>query len=153
MDNMFAYLLSYTGLQRLEIPALLMDSQEAEDSAAERFWRDVIPHHRNSLTTLVINARFESGWCYGPHAAAALQQCLSLRDLTISVGSVDSSWVEVRLSQARQNDKIVFRELTKPSGAPENYCVRPTNNGVSCIAFSFLLPSCSAESALIQLLC
>jgi hypothetical protein len=47
--------LSYTGLQRLEIPYL------------------------------------QSEWCYGPFTATALQQCSSLRGLSISVCSADSS--------------------------------------------------------------
>jgi hypothetical protein len=46
MDEMFAYLCSYTGLQMLEIPNLRMDSQAVEDLAAQRFWQEVIPHHQ-----------------------------------------------------------------------------------------------------------
>jgi hypothetical protein len=86
MDEMFAYLLSYNGLQTLEICDLQMDDQAAEDLAAQKFWHDVIPHHRHSLIKLSAYSRFESIWCsYGPPVATALRQCLSLRDLTISI--------------------------------------------------------------------
>jgi hypothetical protein len=131
MDEMFTYLLSYPGLQRLEIPYLLMDSQEAEDRAAQRFWDKIVPHHRNSLTTLSIESQFGSRWCYGPLAKAVLRQCLSLRDLTISVCNVNSSWAEATLSRAREYDKIEFRCLEQPYGALANCCVRPAENGVS----------------------
>src|SRR4029077_5430312 len=54
MDEMLTYLLSYTGLKRLEILDLRMDSQGAEDRAGRRFWREVVPRHRNGLSTLAI---------------------------------------------------------------------------------------------------
>jgi hypothetical protein len=90
-DEMFTYLLSYTGLQRLEILRLQMDTPEVKDKAARRFWGEVIPHHRNSLTVLFIDFIFESEWCYGPRSAATLELCLSLRDLSISICGIDLS--------------------------------------------------------------
>jgi hypothetical protein len=131
MDQVFTYLLSYTGLQRLEIPRLQMDTQEVEDRAARRFWDEIIPHHRNSLTELFIASDFESEWCYGPHAAAALELCLSLQDLSISVCGVNLPWAEARLSRAREYDKIEFCSLEEPYNAPDNCGVRPADNGVS----------------------
>ena len=128
MDEMFAYLLSYTGLQRLEIAN--MSSQEKENRASLIFWRKIIPHHRDSLTMLSIKCSFEGGWCYGPHAAPALWQCSLLRDLTIPVCRVKSSWAEATLSRARGHSKIEFHHLEEPDGAVENCGVR-TDNGVS----------------------
>jgi hypothetical protein len=137
MDEMFTYLLSYAGLKRLEISDLRMDSQGAEDRAARRFWREIIPRHRDCLTTLSITSRFRSGWCYGPPAADELQQCSSLRDLTISVCSVNSSWAEAKLSRARKYDKIEFRDLEEPCGGLENSGVRPAGNAASWPPFPF----------------
>ncbi|KAN0072951.1 hypothetical protein V8E54_009065, partial [Elaphomyces granulatus] len=120
IDKMFTYLLSYTGLQKLAVRELEMDTQEMEDKAGQRFWRKVIPHHRNSLTMLSIESTFESEWCYGPCAVPALRRCLSLRDLTISVCSVPLFWAKKKLSWARKHNKIEFHGLQEPDGAVEN---------------------------------
>ena len=50
MDEMSSYLLSYSGLERLEITHLQLDGQEEEDRASLVFWHEIIPHHRDSLT-------------------------------------------------------------------------------------------------------
>jgi hypothetical protein len=131
IDKMFTYLLSYTGLQKLAILALQMDTQEMEDKAGQIFWRKVIPHHRDSLTTLFIEAVFESEWCYGPYAVPALRRCLSLRDLTIPVCSVPSFWAKKKLSWARKRNKIEFHDLQEPDGAAENCGVSSAVNEVS----------------------
>jgi hypothetical protein len=138
MDELFTYLLSYTGLQRLDISDLQMDGQEAEDQTGQRLWKEVVPRHQNSLATLCTYSRFESEWCYGPSAAATLQRCSSLRDLTLSARSVNSSWVEAKLSQAREHDKVEFYGLEEPYGALENCGVRPATNTVSWPSLSAL---------------
>ncbi|KAN0072933.1 hypothetical protein V8E54_009047 [Elaphomyces granulatus] len=126
IDNMFTYLLSYTGLQRLAIRGLRMDTQEMEDKAAQRFWYKIIPHHRDSLTTLFVNSKYEGEWCFGPRAAPALRKCSSLRDLTISMCSVNVSWAKATLSRARKYNNIEFNDLQEPDGAVEN-CGVDTN--------------------------
>ena len=131
MDKMLGYLLSYTGLQRLEITNMEIQEKEKENGTSLIFWRKIIPHHRDSLTKLSIQCSFEGGWCYGPQASAALRQCLFLRDLTLSVCRVESSWAEETLSRAHEYSKIEFRDLKEPDGAVGNCGVRPTNNGVS----------------------
>jgi hypothetical protein len=131
IDKMFTYLLSYTGLQKLAIRYLLMDTQEMEDKAAQRFWQKIIPHHRDSLTSLFVNSKHESQWCYGPRAAPALRKCSSLRDLTISVCSVKSSWAKAKLSSACKDHNIEFHDLKEPDGAVENCGVRLTDNRIS----------------------
>ena len=66
MDEMFDYLLSYTGLQRLDISDLQMNRLEAEDQAAQKFWRHIVSHaFHDHITSLCIYSRFESGFCYG----------------------------------------------------------------------------------------
>lgn len=120
MDEMFAYLLSYTGLRKLKICGLQMDQQDLEESTGRRFWDQVVPHHKNSLTLLTVTPIYESVWCYGPVAEAALLQCSSLRDLTLCVCNVDSSWAEAKLARARENNKVEFRDLEVPDGARAN---------------------------------
>jgi hypothetical protein len=129
MEELFSYLLSYTGLQKLSLSDLQLDGQEMEDRAATKFWQQVAPHHKNSLTSICAYSKFESGWCYGPLVSAAMQQCSSLRDLTVSVCSVDSSWAEAKLCQARE-DGFEFCRLKEPQGSVENCGVCPAANGV-----------------------
>jgi hypothetical protein len=130
MDEMSSYLLSYSGLKRLEIARLGMESQEEEDRASLVFWQEIIPHHRGSLTALSMGDGLDGGWCYGPRAAAALCQCSALRDLTVSVCRVDPSWAEATLSRARKYKQIEFHSL-EPDGASENCGVRLAGNGAS----------------------
>ena len=120
IEEMFAYLLSYTGLRKLEIRKLMMDRQDLEESAGCKLWNQIIPYHRCSLTELSITPWYEGTWCYGPHAAAAILQCTTLRNLTLSVCSVDSFWAEAKLSQARDLTKVEFYDIEKIRGAAEN---------------------------------
>jgi hypothetical protein len=132
IDDMFSYLLSYSGLQKLKITRLRrMDSQEEENRTSLIFWDEIIPHHRDFLTKLFVRSNFENEWCYGPRAAAALGQCSSLRGLTISVCGVDLSWAEATLSRAREYKNVEFRSLEEPDGALENCGVCLADNGVS----------------------
>ena len=130
MEELFSYLLSYTGLQRLGLSGLRLDSQEMEDRAASKFWQQIVPHHQNSLTSICAYSKFVSGWCYGPLVSVAMRQCPSLRDLTVSVCSVDSSWAEAKLRRAREDDGFEFCCLKEPQGAVENCGVCPATNGV-----------------------
>jgi len=107
IDEMFTYLLSYTGLQKLAIRDLEMDTQEMEDKAGQRFWRKVIPHHRNSLTTLSIESRFESEWCYDL-TPCRIAEVLVATDLAISVCSVPLFWAKKKLSWARKRTRLSF---------------------------------------------
>jgi hypothetical protein len=120
MDGMLAYLVSYTGLRKLEIREIQMDRQDLEDSAGHRFWHEIVPHHKDTLTELAVVPCFEGLWCYGPAAADAIVQCVSVHRLTLSACSVDPSWAEAKLSQAQENDKVDFHHLDEPYGAPEN---------------------------------
>ena len=130
IDDMFSYLLSYSGLQELNITRSRMDSQEEENRTSLIFWDEIIPHHRDFLTKLFVRSNFENEWCYGPRAAAALGQCSSLRGLTISACGVDLSWAEATLSRAREYKNVEFHSLEEPDGAPENCGVCPADNGV-----------------------
>jgi anaerobic ribonucleoside-triphosphate reductase len=108
MDDMLQYLLSYNGLQKLEITHLQMDHQHEEDKLAETFWEKIVPHVRATLDTLAITTSYEGNLCYGPSAAAALTQCSFFKDLTLSVGTVSTSWADEIFSQARNDRRVGF---------------------------------------------
>lgn len=107
MDEMFSYLISYVGeLQTLEIRNIIIDCQDQEDKAGYRFWHEIVPHHQSSLKVLCIYTWYEGEWCYGPETAAALSQCLSLRNLSIAGRSVGTAWAKAKLSLPRTNKVI-----------------------------------------------
>jgi hypothetical protein len=139
VDEMYAYLLSYTGLQKLRILDIQMDRQDLEESAGHRLWLQIVPHHKDSLTELAVVPYYEGIWCYGPTAAAAILQCSSLRNLTLSVCRVDSSWAKAKLSRVRENDQVEFRDLEEPYCAPENCIVSPSTRDRVNPAFHPLL--------------
>ncbi|GIJ90964.1 hypothetical protein Asppvi_009929 [Aspergillus pseudoviridinutans] len=120
MDDMFQYLLSYNGLQKLEIMHLQMDHHHEEDKLAETFWDKIVPHVRATLATLTITTRYEGDLCYGPSAAAALLQCLLLKDVTLSIGTVSTPWAAETFSQARNDRRVEFSRLDDPHGSPVN---------------------------------
>jgi hypothetical protein len=120
MDDMFQYLLSYTGLQKLEIMHLQIDHQHEEDELAATFWGKIVPHARDTLATLAIVTCYEGNLCYGPFAAAALSQCSLLKGLTLSVGTVSTSWTDAVLSQARNDRGVELTRLDEPYGSPVN---------------------------------
>jgi hypothetical protein len=124
MDHMFDYLLTYSGLQKLEILRVQMDDEDQENNAAEILWNKVILHHKDTLIFLAITATHQGAWCYGSHVAHILSQCRALRDLRLSLGPVDSSWADMILSKAREDQKIEFHYLKEPQGLPENGPVR-----------------------------
>ncbi|GFF27438.1 hypothetical protein IFM61606_09957 [Aspergillus udagawae] len=120
MDDMLQYLLSYNGLQKLEITHLQMDHQHEEDKLAETFWEKIVPHVRSTLATLAITTSYEGNLCYGPSAAAALSQCSFLKNLTLSVGTVSTPWADEIFSQARNDRRVEFSRLDEPYGSPVN---------------------------------
>ena len=120
MDEMLTYLVSYTGLQKLQMDRIQMDSQDAEDDIGRKLWQQVVPHHQASLVTLVVKPLYEGVCCYGPDAAAAISQCSLLRSLSLSICNVDSAWARDQLSHAREIDDIELRALKSPHGAAHN---------------------------------
>ena len=120
MDDMFDYLVSYTGLRKLKIRGIQMDRQDLEDSAGYMLWNQILPHHKDTLTELVIAPCYKGVWCYGPAATETILQCSSLRKLTLSVCSVDSSWAKAKLLRERKNNNVKFYNLCEPYGMEEN---------------------------------
>ncbi len=64
MDEMFAYLLSYTGLRELAILAIQFDRQDQEEIAGSRLWQRIVPHHKDTLTALAVVPCYEGVCCY-----------------------------------------------------------------------------------------
>ncbi|KAJ5736890.1 uncharacterized protein N7483_002015 [Penicillium malachiteum] len=122
MDELFAYLTSYTGLRLLEISDIVMDGQEMEDCAGEKFWGEVVPHHYATLATLSVTPKYGGSWCYGPAAAASLRKCFSLRYLTISLGEINPSWARDQV-HALQADGVTFSGAVELDEAPNSYVV------------------------------
>ncbi|KAE8341288.1 hypothetical protein BDV24DRAFT_163422 [Aspergillus arachidicola] len=122
LNAMFNYLLTYSGLQKLEIFDVQMDHQEDEDKFAETLCSEVVPCHQQTLITLGITSKYPGNWCYGPLAAGILSQCPKLQALTLSVGSVCSSWAGTILSRARDSQEIQFNRISEPDGSVENCC-------------------------------
>ena len=126
MDEMFSYLLSCAAghrLQTLEIRNIMMDCQNQEESAGRRFWNEIVPHHCSSLRVLSIQPCYEGEWCYGPEVAAAIRQFSSLRNLTVAVRSVDSTWAKAELSLASANKATENLDLEEPDNLSENSTV------------------------------
>lgn len=120
IDRTFDYLLTYSGLQKLEILNVQMDDEDQENNAAQILWNKAILHHKDTLITLAITSIYQGAWCYGPAVADVLSQCTVLRDLTVSLGPVSSSWADTILTKAREDQKIEFLHLKEPHGLPEN---------------------------------
>lgn len=134
MDELFSYLISYGDvLQDLKIDSIMLDSQDQEDKAGYRFWDQIVPHHKGSLKVLCITPLCEGEWCYGPAAAAAISQCLSLRSLNMSCRKVEPEWARAKLSLASTKKVIESLNLTELRGCPKNSAVR-------IIFFLFLFP-------------
>lgn len=89
MEEMLDYLSSYKGLMTLAIRGIMMDCQDQENGAGDRFWQQVVPRHKDSLTRLIIQPCYEGAWCYGPTAAEAILQCLPLYDLAVGTCGMD----------------------------------------------------------------
>ncbi|GAP91518.1 hypothetical protein SAMD00023353_3101280 [Rosellinia necatrix] len=108
MDEMFHYLLSYSGLRKLKIVHVQMDTQTAEDTAGDVFWNEVIPQHKDSLLELVVSPMYEGSWCYGRVAASAITQCASLKRLDLRLCPVDEGWAMAEVARLTGGDEVKF---------------------------------------------
>ncbi|KAJ4485378.1 hypothetical protein J3R30DRAFT_1349240 [Lentinula aciculospora] len=84
-DAFLDYLQSYSGLETLSFRGPWAYNDLEYDSAADRFYRDVLPMHVDSLTKLEIRIVFESRWCFGAHNFHAFQSCRRLRCLWVKI--------------------------------------------------------------------
>ena len=111
-----------------------MDEQSAED-AAERFWREIVPQHRASLTDLTVRPIYRGPWCYGAPAASAIQQCVSLQRLSLQVCELETHWAADKIAQLQEDDEIQLPVIKDSHGNIEHCSV--------CVSFSpFRVPFC-----------
>ncbi|KAJ6462760.1 hypothetical protein C8R47DRAFT_95355 [Mycena vitilis] len=84
--SLFAYLASYSGLQRL---TLRPDggSRDASDRLADEFYETALMPHASSLIVLSCPAVYESRWSFGSHNAAQFAALRGLTALEVSVNA------------------------------------------------------------------
>ncbi|KAJ7697193.1 hypothetical protein B0H17DRAFT_832469, partial [Mycena rosella] len=82
-DELFAYLLSYVGLEQLTLWA--PDSARDIDSnlLARTFFARVLPRHRDSLRSLSCRPAWEGEWCMSPQNLPVVAQLGRLQSLRI----------------------------------------------------------------------
>jgi hypothetical protein len=76
------FIASFSGLQRLTILRLGVESRDPSDDMAEIFFRHAIP---NTLRYLNLQAIYEGRWCFSEDNAAAILGCQKLSDLSIAL--------------------------------------------------------------------
>ncbi|KAJ3893067.1 hypothetical protein GG344DRAFT_8072, partial [Lentinula edodes] len=84
-DKFFNYLQSYRGLEVLSFRGPWAYSEVEYDDAANRFYRDVLPMHADSLVKLELRVVFESRWCFGEHNVEAFRRCRKLKSLWVKI--------------------------------------------------------------------
>jgi hypothetical protein len=99
---LFQYLLSFTGLEKLEIEINVNIELYSENDAGLRFWEQVVPHHKDTLLELQIIPKYVGDWCYGPSAAEAIESCSRLTKLKVGVCNMDSSWASQKICGRQQ---------------------------------------------------
>ncbi|KAF7296388.1 F-box domain-containing protein [Mycena chlorophos] len=85
--KLFAYLRSYTGLERLRLlhHDATAGSREANDKEAEEFFSSVVPKHAETLRELRCVPAFESAWGFGAWSVGSFQLLRELRTLEVGV--------------------------------------------------------------------
>ena len=78
MNELLDYLSSYRGIESLVIRGIMKDCHYQEDDAGLRFWDQIVPLHKSSLTELYIQSCYEGSWNFGPSTDEAIEQCSSM---------------------------------------------------------------------------
>ncbi|KAE9397869.1 hypothetical protein BT96DRAFT_1020528 [Gymnopus androsaceus JB14] len=84
VDAILDYIQSYSGLEILSLISPAWYDPTYND-AADRFYKDVLPMHEQSLVKLEVKPVFESRWCFGEHNIEAFRRCTKLRSLWVRV--------------------------------------------------------------------
>ncbi|KAJ7760698.1 hypothetical protein DFH07DRAFT_816426 [Mycena maculata] len=85
--DLFKYLASYSGIQRLTLNFPDGGSRNASNRLADTFFKTVLPRHASSLVELSCPAGYESRWSFGPHNLHAVSQLHELRSLGMSINA------------------------------------------------------------------
>jgi len=81
------YISSYSGLKKLRVAPMNLETQEKSDLAANQFYNLCLGKHTSSLEELIIMAEYEGGWCLGDQALVVILLCKKLRILAGSLVS------------------------------------------------------------------
>ncbi|KAE9397882.1 hypothetical protein BT96DRAFT_791598, partial [Gymnopus androsaceus JB14] len=84
VDAILDYIQSYSGLEILSLISPGWYDPTYND-AADRFYKDVLPMHEQSLVKLEVKPVFESRWCFGEHNIEVFRRCTKLRSLWVRV--------------------------------------------------------------------
>jgi hypothetical protein len=94
LESFLEYISSFEGLEKLVI--LGIDGKESE--AAERFWKEVLPKHIETLRELTVHPHYEGDWCYGRLASEVISKGKKLEKLGLSMQYLaDDDWAEKKI--------------------------------------------------------
>ncbi|KAJ7627438.1 hypothetical protein FB45DRAFT_921361 [Roridomyces roridus] len=87
--DLFKYLLSYTGVRKLDLGFQDAGSQAENDCLAGELYDSALLHHADSLVELRCAARYEGRLSFGEHNVHVVAQLRRLNFLTVSVNAGD----------------------------------------------------------------
>ncbi|KAF9038046.1 hypothetical protein BJ165DRAFT_1531939 [Panaeolus papilionaceus] len=115
--SLLTYLSSYSGLKKLVLTGADGPSGTKEESErlAETFYVEVLPLHRNTLEVLVIEPRFEGGWCFNSRNKETIGELKNLKSLKLAVRGA-----EVGIPATSPPREVRGRDRGKPKDAVWN---------------------------------
>ena len=81
------YISSYSGLKKLRLARIGLETREQSDLAANKFYNLCLGKHTSFLEELIIIPIYEGGWCLGDQALVVISLCKKLRILEGSLVS------------------------------------------------------------------
>ncbi|KAF9038071.1 hypothetical protein BJ165DRAFT_1408002 [Panaeolus papilionaceus] len=115
--SLLTYLSSYSGLKKLVLTGADGPSGTKEESErlAETFYVEALPLHRNTLEVLVIEPRFEGGWCFNSRNKETIGELKNLKSLKLAVRGA-----EVGIPATSPPHEARGRDRGKPKDAVRN---------------------------------
>ncbi|KAJ7260496.1 hypothetical protein B0H12DRAFT_375127 [Mycena haematopus] len=86
-QDLFDYLTSYSGLEKLTLRFPDGGNPNASNSLADTFFETILPHHAESLTELSCPAAYESRFSFGTHNVNAVSLLHKLTRLEMSINA------------------------------------------------------------------
>ncbi|KAJ6536269.1 hypothetical protein B0H19DRAFT_1183080 [Mycena capillaripes] len=100
--DLFDYLRSYSGIEKLKLLYPDGGSRDESDRLADTFFETILPHHATSLVELSCPASYESRFSFGTHNVDVILLLHNLKSLEMSINAsavreVDTPdvWIEV----------------------------------------------------------
>ena len=81
------YISSYSGLKKLRLALINLETQKQSDLAANQFYDLCLGKHTSSLEELIVVPEYEGRWCLGDQALVVISLCKKLRILEGSLVS------------------------------------------------------------------